>query len=172
MLSLFGIVGIGILARYSDGPIGPFTGGPLQGEVWDGAEPDWTFARDLDTVELQFDHGKRRSGLTGVIVQDGILYVPTTLEPLKGWNKAVLKDNRVILRIDGRLYPRCAVRVTDPHLLKILVAAGQKKYGPPFHATWAEPYTWYWRMDRPEQCFGGPRVQVGVLPNTAPRVLR
>jgi hypothetical protein len=139
-------------ARRSDGPVGPFPGGPLQGPVWQGPEPEWGFASDVCTIEVQVNPRRPRSGRTGVIVLDGKLYVPTTFERIKRWHISVLEDPRVILRIEGRLYPRCAKRVRDRSLFKALIRAGREKYGFPFHMRWAAPYTWYWRMDPPDRC--------------------
>lgn len=151
------IIAIGALALYArraDGPIGPFAGGPLQGEVWEGPEPDWAFAADLDTIEVQVSPRSPRSLRTGVIVHEGKLYIPTTLERIKRWHRYVLEDPRVVLRIDGRLYQRCAMRVRNRPVVKELIRAGRLKYGFPFHARRAAPYTWYWRLDPPDACFG------------------
>ena len=45
---------VALVARTSDGPIAIFPGGPLEaGELHDGPEPDWTFARDYAEMEFQ-----------------------------------------------------------------------------------------------------------------------
>lgn len=148
------IAGLALYARRADGPIGPFPGGPLQGDAWQGDEPDWAFAAELDTIEVEVNPRNPRSGYTGVIVHEGKLYVPTTLEHMKRWHLYVLEDPRVVLRIDGRLYRRCAKRVRDRPLVKTLIKAGRLKYGFPFHMRSTAKYTWYWRMDPPNACFG------------------
>ena len=153
VVAVVAVVGVAWTARSFDGPVGPFPGGPLQGELWQGTEPDWGFAEEVDTIEVQVNPRAPRSGRTGVIVHEGKLYVPTTFERIKRWHRYVLEDPRVILRIEGRLYRRCATRVRDRQLFKTLIQAGRAKYGLPFHARWAAPYTWYWRMDRPDACF-------------------
>jgi len=142
-----------LVARRLDGPTGPFPGGALHGQIWRGPEPDWGFASSLDTVEVEVNPESPRSGLTGVIVHGGALYIPTTLEPIKRWHKDVVKDGRVIVRINTRLFRRCATRVEDPKLLRTLIDAGHAKYGFPYHASWAAPFTWYWRLDPAEHCF-------------------
>ena len=57
VLVLIPVVAVGTLAvsaRFSDGPSGPFSGGPLvAGELVMGPEPDWSFARDIPDIELQ-----------------------------------------------------------------------------------------------------------------------
>lgn len=153
VVAVVAVVALAVTARFSDGPIGPFPGGALQGEVWQGAEPDWAFAADLSTIEVQVNPRNPRSGRTGVIVHEGKLYVPTTFERIKRWHRYVLEDPRVIVRIEGRLYRRCAMRVRNRPLVKTLIRAGRNKYGFPFHARRAAPYTWYWRLDPPDACF-------------------
>ena len=51
VLSLVALV---IGARFGDGPLAIIPGGPLEaGELVTGAEPDWTFARDIAEMEFQ-----------------------------------------------------------------------------------------------------------------------
>ena len=59
---LAGVIGVALLAvvalvfgaRFGDGPIAIIPGGPLEsGEAVTGAEPDWTFARDIMEMEFQ-----------------------------------------------------------------------------------------------------------------------
>ena len=136
--------------RSSDGPvevIPGIPGGPLSGEVERGAEPNWSFARDVDPIELQINSSPPRSIFTGVVVHGGDLYVPVTLAPLKRWPAVVSSDSRVLVRIEGRVFEREAVPVTDPELHQELIAAGRSKYGPPFHASWAARFTRYYRLD-------------------------
>jgi hypothetical protein len=138
--------------RFSDGPlelIPGVPGGPLSGEAVQDPYPDWSFARDADPIELQINASPPRSIFTGVIVYEDSLYVPVTLSPLKRWPEVVSRDPRVLVRIEGRLFERKAVPVTDPELLRELIAAGRAKYGPPFHATWAARFTRYFRLDPP-----------------------
>jgi ubiquinone/menaquinone biosynthesis C-methylase UbiE len=136
--------------RFSDGPlevIPGVPGGPLLGEVERGPEPDWSFARDVDPIELQISSSPPRSIFTGVVVHEDALYVPVTLAPLKRWPDVVRSDPRVRVRIEGRLFERRALPVTDPELIEELIAAGRSKYGAPFHATWAARFTHYFRLD-------------------------
>jgi hypothetical protein len=139
-----------VAGRFSDGPleaIPGIPGGPLSGEVVREEEPDWSFARDVDPIELQINSSPPRSIFTGVVVYENSLYVPVTLEPLKRWPEVVSRDPHVRVRIEGRLFERHAVPVTDPAFHRELIAAGQRKYGPPFHARWAARFTRYYRLD-------------------------
>lgn len=136
--------------HFSDGPLRilpGIPGGALSGEVVRDPDPDWSFARDVDPIELQISSSPPRSIFTGVVVYQGALYVPVTLSPLKRWPDVVLRDPRVLVRIEGRLFERQAVPVTDSALLRDLIEAGRAKYGPPFHARWAASLTRYFRLD-------------------------
>jgi hypothetical protein len=138
---------LGTAARFSDGPIGPFPGGPFsRGELATGPEPDWSFARDLRTIELQTLEPPR-SRTTWILVMDGTLYVPCAFARPKQWPDHVEQDARVVLRIEGTLYERQAVRVTDPELLRRLGAESGHKYGE--RVTTREDFErfWFFRMD-------------------------
>lgn len=125
------LVGIGVVARCSDGPIAAFPGGPFRsGEAVEG-EPDWSFARDVKNIELQLADPPR-SRTVWVVVHQGLPYVPCGFLDLPLWKKwpyEVLEDGRVVLRIDGRLYERQAVKVTDPEEYRAVGALVAEKYG-------------------------------------------
>ncbi|MCH8254190.1 MAG: hypothetical protein IID06_02485 [Gemmatimonadetes bacterium] len=54
LIPVFALSALAISARASDGPSVVFGGGPLvAGELVTGPEPDWSFARDVRTIELQ-----------------------------------------------------------------------------------------------------------------------
>ena len=132
------LIGVGLVTqRLSDGPTGPIAGGELRsGALVTESITDWSFA-DGQEVELQLVDpvGSR---ITGVMVHDGLLYVPCDLGFMwgrfsgrtrwilhaiyifKGWHKDAVADGRAVLRIDGKRYERQAVRVTDPELLSAL----------------------------------------------------
>jgi hypothetical protein len=131
------IVTVVVAKRFSDGPMGPISGGPLrQGELVSEPNVDWSQVLEPGkTIELELvSTGESRT--TGAFVRDGQLYVPCDLGYLahrlpsagmrgtlavislvKHWNEDAVKDGRVVLRIAGRRYERQAVRVTDPELL-------------------------------------------------------
>ena len=122
-----------------DGPSGPIPGGRLRtGAIVSEPDVDWSFA-DGQMIELQLVE-PLGSRTTAVMVHEGQLYVPCDLgfifrrvpafHParwmlsliyrVKHWHEDVLRDGRVVLRIDGRRYERQAVRVTDPELVATL----------------------------------------------------
>jgi hypothetical protein len=137
--ALIALVGAVVLAaRLSDGPIGILAGGPLvKGELVTGAEPDWSFAKDIPTIEFQLVEPPR-SRTTWLLVHDGKAYIPcgymdSTLGRLwKQWPAEAERDGRAIVRIDGKRYERRLARVTDdPPLVEALTAEIHRKYGPP-----------------------------------------
>ena len=132
---------------FGDGPVGFVPGGAFSGELERGAEPDWSFAAPLDTVDVQIDSSPVRTVRTGIVVHEGIPYLPVTFAPLKRWPAVLRRSPRVVLRAEGRLFERTAVPVSEPALHAALIAAGQAKYGAPFHARWAAGMTHYFRLE-------------------------
>ncbi len=131
------LIGIGVVARFSDGSIGPFPGGPLStGTLVSEPDVDWSFAHGQE-IELQLVE-PRGSRTTGIMVDEAQLYVPCDLGFMWGrfsgrtrwmlhliyvfkrWHEDALRDGRVVLRIAGKRYERQAVRVTAPELLATL----------------------------------------------------
>ena len=138
---ILGLVAIAIVARSSDGPLGGyplavFPGGPLRsGELVEAPEPDWSFARDIELLELQLvDPAGSRN--TWLIVHEGKLYVPCGYMDswwgrlYKKWPIDAMKDGRAVVRIAGKRYEREAIRVTDPELFWSLARAVLEKYLP------------------------------------------
>jgi len=141
------LAGALILGRSADGPVAWFPGGPFSGEIERGPEPDWSFAAALDTVEVEIGSTPPRSVRTGIVVFEGVPYLPVTLSFLKRWQHVIARSPRVVVRIGDRLFKRDATAVTDAEHLSRLIAAGQAKYGAPFHARWAAAFTQYFRLD-------------------------
>jgi hypothetical protein len=137
---VLGLVAIAIVVRFLDGPLRTFPlalfpGGPLRaGELYTGPEPDWSFARDIQEMELQLLEPPR-SRITWLIVHEGKLYVACGYmnswwgRLWKQWPHDAMKDGRAVIRIDGKRYEREAVRVTDPALFWPVVKESRRKYG-------------------------------------------
>lgn len=119
-----------LAAKFHDGPLGPFPGGPMDGEVVKDAAVDWSFAADRQTIALQTSNPPR-SRTVWLVVHDGALYVPSGFVAAKQWPHRLADDPVVLLRVDERLYLRTAVRVTDPALLTALWRKVEDKYGAP-----------------------------------------
>ena len=134
------VVGVGVLvgltaalvARVADGPVSILAGGPFtSGELVDVVQDDWSFATDVEEIELQLLEPPR-SRITWIVVHQGSPYIPCGFldVPLwKQWPHEAEKDGRALLRHDGKLYPLQADRVTDARLHAELGQLAVAKYG-------------------------------------------
>lgn len=99
------------------GPIGPFPGGALRGEVVSADVADWSFADDLKNAQLETRPEDPHSVNTWWVALDDRLYVPTSmiLGPKtprdRGWVGHVATDDRVRLRLGDRVFERRALRL-------------------------------------------------------------
>lgn len=124
-----------IVARFSDGPMELIAGGPFTSGEPVTTEPDWSFVKDYATVEFQLlDPAASRT--TWLAVVDGRVFIPSGYMTTwwgkiwKQWPIQAEKDGRAILRVDGKLYDRNLVRVTnDPVVGEVLAELG-RKYSP------------------------------------------
>ena len=133
-LVLVAALGLGVLwiaARSSDGPLGPLAGGALvAGELVPPPE-DWSFLREVETVELQLLEPPR-SRTTWVVVSGGRAYIPAgfmTVPLWKQWPRQALADGRALLRVAVRRHPVRLERVEDPGERDRVVRALGEKYG-------------------------------------------
>ena len=120
--------------RFADGPNRLFSGGPLvAGELHAGPEPDWSFVRDIPTIELQL-LDPPRSRRIWTTEHDGRLYVwsgymGTAVGRLwKRWPVQAERDGRAVLRVDGKRYERRLVRIESGEILDGISAAIRDKY--------------------------------------------
>ena len=130
-------VGIAALfgaARLHDGPmsgaLGMIPGGPLEsGDAVATPIADWSFARDVDTIEMQLV-GDVTSRTTWILVDRGVAYVPCSLgfPPMKNWYKRADVDGRAWLRIAGKRYPVELRRTNDAEVIGRLGAEVKRKY--------------------------------------------
>ena len=153
-VAVLSVVALVIGARFGDGPIAILPGGPLEaGELVTGAEPDWTFARDIAEMELELVEPPR-SRTIWLQVHDKKLYVVSgymnsTLGRLwKQWPAQALQDGRAVVRIDGKRYQRTLVRILDDRpLLEAIAAEVNRKYGARLRADMAASGdVWFFAM--------------------------
>jgi hypothetical protein len=121
-------------ARFSDGPLGMLAGGPFKsGTPHVGAEPDWSFLKDLPTIEFQ-SLAPARSRTTWVVYHGGRVFIPCGyMDSLVGriwkkWPHEAERDGRVIVRINGALYERSLVRIREGDVLEPVLAELSRKY--------------------------------------------
>jgi hypothetical protein len=119
----------------SDGPSVLFPGGALvSGELFAGAEPDWSFTDDVFTIELQtFEPTSSRRIF--IMESDGRVYVPSGYmqsflgKLWKDWAFRVEDGNDLaVARINGVRYERRLVRVMDPDVIDGVARKLAQKY--------------------------------------------
>ena len=120
--------------RFADGPNRVFSGGPLEsGELHTGSEPDWSFVRDIPTIEMQLEDPPR-SRRIWTVEFNGKLYVwsaymDTAVGRLwKRWPIQAERNGRAVIRIDGKRYERQLVRIESGAILDGISAAIGRKY--------------------------------------------
>ncbi len=159
VLILIPVVAFGTLtvsSRNSDGPSALFGGGPLvAGELVTGPEPDWSFARDIGTIELQL-LDPPRSRLIWIIAHEGKAYVvsgymASAIGRLwKRWPAQAERDGRAVVRVAGKRYQRTLVRIRAGSVVAGVTAELSRKYG--YAATPADieaGSTWLFELARP-----------------------
>jgi hypothetical protein len=139
---LGGLIGLLLLAalvvfigaRFADGPLEIIAGGPFSsGELQQGAEPDWTYLADRPTVEFQL-LDPERSRTTFIIVHDGRLFIPSGYMTTwygkiwKHWPFQAEADGRALLRVDGKIYERTLLRLTEGPDVDPVLAELSRKY--------------------------------------------
>jgi hypothetical protein len=123
-----------LLALAGCGPLGPLSGGALRGPVHEQAVTDWSFTADIQTVQLQTNPADPHSVNTWCVGIGDRLYVPTSMirgpksPSERDWVKNVAADPAVRIRIDGAVYERVAIRVSDPSEYDAARAALEQKY--------------------------------------------
>jgi hypothetical protein len=143
-----GYAGLRALARASGGPLGPIPGGRLAGPLADDQEPDWSFTRGIETIQVEVAPDDPLSVTTWVFTHEGRLYVAADFfNPWKRWPRLALADPRVRLRVGGRIYERTAVRETDPEKIEELRRAIADKYDVSPHGLATKVDVWFFRMD-------------------------
>ena len=119
--------------RFADGPNLVFSGGPLEaGDLYSGAEPDWSFVNDIPTIEMQLmDPPTSRRIWT--VEHNGKLYVwsgymgSTVGKMWKQWPLQAENDGRALFRINGVRYERHLERIqSGPELVGITAAITDK----------------------------------------------
>lgn len=120
--------------RFTDGANRLFSGGPLvAGELHTGPEPDWSFVKDIPTIELQL-LDPPRSRRIWTAEHDGKLYVWSGYmgsfvgRLWKRWPVQAERDGRAVLRIGGKRYERQLVRIKSGPILDGIAGAIGDKY--------------------------------------------
>ncbi len=107
VLSLLGL----LVTSGCNGPLGLFPGGRLGGETR-GAPPDWSFAGEYGTAQLETRPEEPYSVNLAYTVLDGQLYVNAGGTQTR-WVENMSANPLVRLRVEGTIYELRAERVTS-----------------------------------------------------------
>ena len=109
-------------------PIERVPGTRLSGELAPDQAPSWTdYGRKQIAVQTSTWYFVPHAVTTTSWVHEGVLYVPCARCEPKRWPKNVERDNRVRLKIDGLLYDRRAIRITDDdERARVLAVVGRE----------------------------------------------
>lgn len=119
------VVAIGVLlfmVRSNDGPMEIISGGPFQsGEPTTGTS-DWRFLDEHMTVELQTMIPPRSRTMWLVVVDNRPFVLSNFMNSRVGklwkkWPRTLEKDNRAIVRAQGKLYELKLVRTTEGEII-------------------------------------------------------
>ena len=145
------VLTVSLILSACGGPLGPLAGGELSGEEASPTNGDWSFAKDVEVIQLETRPSEPHSINIWTGVLDKQLYLPSSLisgdeNPAeRGWVQHVTADPSVRLRIDGRVYTAQAVRVTNPALIAQIKSLILVKYEE--EATPHSNNAWIYRID-------------------------
>ena len=121
--------------RHHDGPMEVIRGGPFQtGElVTTNPAQDWQFLQDRMVVELQLVEPST-SRVMWLVVHDNRLFILSAFMKTKygrvwkQWPHHAEKDNRALMRVDGKIYPRTLVRLDADAVNQTVIDEFMRKY--------------------------------------------
>jgi hypothetical protein len=119
-----------LLSR-ADGPVSVFAGGPLRsGELVDFTDVDWDALDDLHELELEIVAAGSSLNLW-FSVHAGVPYVACDLDCMGGlltrWPRQIERDDRVVIRIDGRRVEGRLVHVPHGSAEYAVARAGRER---------------------------------------------
>ncbi|MBT3427943.1 MAG: hypothetical protein HN432_15125 [Gammaproteobacteria bacterium] len=128
-----GLAGFFISMRFADGPMGIVSGGAFSTGVVAAAPSNWSFLEGREVIEFQ-TVAPETSRTVWLVVFDGQLYLVSGYmntdfgKIWKQWPHYIEKDNRVILRIDGKLYQQQLQRLMTGDVIAPVMVKFSEKY--------------------------------------------
>ena len=129
-----------IYMRTHDGPVEfiPWftisTGGPFRSGELSTPPEDWTFLREREEVEMEtLNLGTTKTIWTMVV--EGRLFVASGRRQTwygqvwKQWPRRLENDDRIILRVDEKLYEQRLVPITEGDIILPVLQESWRKYG-------------------------------------------
>ncbi len=135
LLLLLFTTGAGLVGmRFHDGPLEILSGGPFRSGELAPTPTSWEFLKNRQQIEFQtLEPQTSRTVWLGVV--DGRLflvsgYMNTGYGGLwKQWPRYLEDDDRIILRVDGKLYEQRLERILGGDLVLPVLAEFDRKYG-------------------------------------------
>lgn len=151
LVLLFGLAAITIFlaGRFTDGPLGFFSGGPFRSGEVVAPIADWSFAADTDTIQMQL-LDPPRSRTVWVVVEKGQAFIPCGIPNFrlwKQWPHEAKDDGRAEIRLDGKRYPVTLVKIEERPLVERLLKKVDGKYGGVPEGEVAEDSVWFFRLE-------------------------
>jgi hypothetical protein len=109
-------------------PVRRTASGRLSGKVVTAPVDDWAFASGEETLQLETRPDDPYSVNVWFVASGPRLWVACVGGDTSGWGENMIADPRVRLRIDGKLYERKAVRVTEQSEIDEVVVLYKTKY--------------------------------------------
>ncbi|MDP6972739.1 MAG: hypothetical protein QF921_14740 [Pseudomonadales bacterium] len=147
LVAVLAIGAVLLAAPYSDGPVAMIPGGALQsGELITDPVGDWSFAHQVETIEMQLVADGDRSRTTWILVSGQLAYIPVTtgFPPGKSWHHLAAREGAALVRIAGKRYPVRLTRIEDSAAVAHLDTVNASKYPP---APGSDLGSWYFRLD-------------------------
>lgn len=117
---------------FADGPWGMVPGGAFS-EAAQPVPADWSFAKELDTVEFQLEEPVS-SRTSWIMEHNSRIFIPsgymnsTVGKIWKHWPMHAEKNGNALLRIDGNVYEVSMQRTKDTELLTPIMSELARKY--------------------------------------------
>jgi len=151
------VIGVAVLLgsmRFHDGPLAILSGGPFTTGLLSAAPDDWSFLKDRPTIEFQtMDPAQSRTVWLASFDQRLFVvsgYMTTNYGAIwKQWPYYLEADDRVILRIDGKLYEQRLQRIMSGPAVNPVLREFARKYGDGEAASddaVASGYTWMYEV--------------------------
>lgn len=119
-----------VVGRFSDGPLGFFSGGAFRSGETATYPADWGFLDDEATIELQLiDPARART--VWVLVEDGEAFIPCgapNFRLWKQWPHDAIADGRALIRSEDTIYPVELIRERDAARITSLTREIASKY--------------------------------------------
>ena len=146
-VAMLGITGVLFLFAmgFADGPWGVVPGGAFS-QPAQAAPDDWSFAKDMDTVEFQLIDPES-SRTSWIMEHNNRIFIPSGYmnsnvgKLWKHWPMRAEKNGAALLRIDDQVYAVQMQRTKDTELLAPIVSELARKYmsvEPPIEAMLTE----------------------------------